>query len=465
MYRPCYAPVFPASTSSRCALNRIRLILLLIVLVMLLVFTFGSEGVMCLIRQTAYRLRHCRDGNDDPRLDIGFTLDRWIRETPRVRNALIWRPDATTALGYPDWSRADKNRLAASYARMRDGGEAGLSGTPPITGFRYRGDGRGELRDRVFAVEYSRDTVRDIFFAHVAHSLLVEIEGRVRWRLEELADEHLPYLFDSQHLFQWDSVLDSHSISVSLGEATPGDPARIYNWISERGILQTSRRGTSILMLEWCRRLFHDSGFITSPGGEPDVYPGSREGNSAHWQYEGFQPVERTLNGTHRLDSPVAHHWTHGCQGTTGLLRCVLRTINIPVRRADGCGHAIPHFLSEGVFVSHGDDPYGSWMKNFTPQIPMAEILVDDDLLAGYFDNCDHVGRGVSAAILRRLPDQMLERRCRDIRGGNPRNAGEVIEVFGNDYTLAELEAERLWERLDAEIERRGGCDVILGPE
>ena len=53
------------------------------------------------------------------------------------------------------------------------------------------------------------------------------------------------------------------------------------------------------------------------------------------------------------------------------MLRSVLRAVNIPVKREDGCGHAIPHFLAEGEFLSHGDDPYNRYMKESTSQVPM----------------------------------------------------------------------------------------------
>ena len=108
MYRPCYAPVFPASSAVDCALQNIRLAILLVFLILILIVTFGSEGILCLIRRTQFRMRHCREGNDDPRIDLGFTLDRWIERTPRIRNAIIWRPDATreTIIALLEWCRS-----------------------------------------------------------------------------------------------------------------------------------------------------------------------------------------------------------------------------------------------------------------------------------------------------------------------------------------------------------------------
>ncbi len=468
MYRPCYAPVFPASSAVDCALQNIRLTILLVFLILILIVTFGSEGILCLIRKTQFRMRHCREGNNDPRIDLGFTLDRWIERTPRIRDAIIWRPDATRALAYHDWDRADKDRLADVYERLRTESDAGLAEDPPIMGFQYYDEGRGELDNHVVVTAYSLDVARQTFFAQVAQSLLVEIEERVPWRLAALSDEYLAFLFDSQNTYLWNNDLDLHSLNLFVGKATPGDPGRIYSWLSHSDFIRATPRETIIALLEWCRGLFHD-GTLEDSSGVVLWYAGSRDGNLAHWQYEGFPPVERTLNGTRRGGSPRLLNWTHGCQGTTGMLRSVLRAVNIPVKREDGCGHAIPHFLTEGEFLSHGDDPYHRDMKGSSSQVPMEAILLSVDLLDGFFDDCreghSRVGWGVSDALARLLPDPILQMRCRDLASGSGRTGGEVFALFGRHFTEAELLDRELWARMDAAIEARGDCDVILGPD
>lgn len=461
MYRPCYAPTFRPRSALDCALYAIRGAFLLALLAILLIITFGSQGILCRMRQVAYRMRHCREGNSDPAIDIGFTLDRWIRETPRIRSAIIWRPDGDRAIAYPDWSRADKALLAELYEQLAETGDAGLDVEPPIAGFRYFDEGRGERLNTVAATAYDLDVGRRTFFAHVAQSLLAEIQGEVPWRLDELSDAQLAYLFDSQHMYGWNRDLGRHVLWTGLGKATPGDPGRVHAWLRANGIIRLNRLDTVVAMLEWCRNMRHDSALVIDD--VPDTRPGSRDGNELHWQYEGFQPVERTLAGTRRGDSPRDAHWTGGCQGTTGFLRCVLRTVNIPVKREDGCGHAIPHFLAERVFLSHGDDPYNGRMR-WTPPIPMREILVPADRLPGFFDDCDRVGWGVVNALQERLPEPLLEMRCRDLAAGAADDGGEVWEVFERYFSLAELREARLWERLDEEIERRGGCSNIVGP-
>ena len=89
-------------------------------------------------------------------------------------------------------------------------------------------------------------------------SLLVEIEERVPWRLAALSDEHLAFLFDSLNTYLWNNDLDRHSLNPFLGKATPGDPGRMYSWLTHSGITRATTRETIIALLEWCRSLFHD---------------------------------------------------------------------------------------------------------------------------------------------------------------------------------------------------------------
>ncbi len=70
MKNPCYAPVFEGSSGLECFLRAIRWAFLLVALILLLVITFGSPGILCLIRQTAFRIQHCRQGNADPTINL-----------------------------------------------------------------------------------------------------------------------------------------------------------------------------------------------------------------------------------------------------------------------------------------------------------------------------------------------------------------------------------------------------------
>ena len=233
-------------------------------------------------------------------------------------------------------------------------------------------------------------------------------------------------------------------------------------------MIMGSRRDTVLALLEWCRRLSHHGGDRDSVTEEITLEAGSRDGNEIHWQYEGFPPVERTIAGTERRGWPGPRHWTGGCQGTTRFLHCLLRTVNIPVSRADGCGHAIPHFLSINAFLSHGDDPYNRVMKQWTPRIAMSEILLDDERLVDFNYECaddapSDVGRGVTEAIIGLLPDQLIELHCEDVSSGVSRADGQVMAYCARDnIDDSYLSRVRFWERLQAELDRRGGCDGLI---
>ena len=56
-------------------------------------------------------------------------------------------------------------------------------------------------------------------------------------------------------------------------------------------------------------------------------------------------------------------HWTAGCHGTTGLLRNVLRAVNVPVQILRVCGHGQVHVLTEGTYLDHADNPYNLGFK------------------------------------------------------------------------------------------------------
>jgi hypothetical protein len=144
------------------------------------------------------------------------------------------------------------------------------------------------------------------------------------------------------------------------------------------------------------------------------VEHGTSAGNEAvdvidQWQYGGFPPVTRMIEGTpisndipvSEADSALARR-TAGCWGTTGFLRAVLRTVNLPITlvtipSCDDGVHATPHFLTEGRYLSHGDDPYSRY--DGAP-FPGLDLMIDESTFADWFGStlpkevaCKNVGR------------------------------------------------------------------------
>jgi hypothetical protein len=87
---------------------------------------------------------------------------------------------------------------------------------------------------------------------------------------------------------------------------------------------------------------------------------------NAVWQYRGYPPLSRIVHGTVDANYPTlgTQHWTAGCHGSVGFLSAVLRAVNIPVRPVWVCGHELAYFITEGLYLDHGDGPYNLNVKN-----------------------------------------------------------------------------------------------------
>jgi hypothetical protein len=71
----CYAPVFKPSNVWTCFIMTIILTLVIAELVVLLILAiFGGpdaiQKVLCMIKQTAFRMSHCLKGNSDPNIAL-----------------------------------------------------------------------------------------------------------------------------------------------------------------------------------------------------------------------------------------------------------------------------------------------------------------------------------------------------------------------------------------------------------
>jgi hypothetical protein len=140
---------------------------------------------------------------------------------------------------------------------------------------------------------------------------------------------------------------------------------------SQNEIIQESRLDSIKAMLDWGANLVHFYGSAT------------RENALAHWGHRYFPTVELVINGTVRDGESELRHWTMGCYGTSFFIKDVLRAINIPVRVPFICEHAEMAFVSEGLFVDHGDNPYNS---NYTgSQCGADHLLIDAATFAERF--------------------------------------------------------------------------------
>ena len=73
----------------------------------------------------------------------------------------------------------------------------------------------------------------------------------------------------------------------------------------------------------------------------------------------------------------------------------------------------------------------------------------------------DNIGRQTRELALQYLPNYVLKRHCNDLAAGRNHANSQVAEIFDRNYTIAQLEALDLWNRMDDKIADLGGCAAI----
>ena len=145
--------------------------------------------------------------------------------------------------------------------------------------------------------------------------------------------------------------------------------------------------------------------------------------------------MERIIEGTVSSANPSIgeQHYTAGCWGTAGFLRALLRTVNIPVDiGASPTAHALPGFPSEGLNLSHGDDPY-TQISKWQPLFPIDDLFIDDMKYSAWFGpsvppgiQLNNVGRQPTDLAIRDLPNDLLRLYCNDQARGLDHATGRV---------------------------------------
>jgi hypothetical protein len=409
-----------------------------------------------------------------PRRPAKHLPDPWsllLASVPGLVDAIVWRAPGPAAqvngvaTPYRNWSQVQKLELRDAWARIVNGSHRPLSFTPKV-GLTL--DNGGEL----WSTKLSPQSAWKYFLAYVAQCLAIESRQSVPWSLRDYRAADLAYVLDSKSLFHYSSallrygVINQHSILDSLGASQPGDPVLTYQSLRTLSLVGADRRDTIDRMLDWCRsNLAHFYGSFAP------------KNLFAHWQYQGWPPIDRVLSGTTHPQFGF-RHWTAGCWGTAGFLRNTLRTVNIPVSLEPRDGHALPHFhlplaggATRDLYLSHGDDPYNSgWIS--TPPVPIAELPIDDARFQSWFGpnaalppGGTNVGRQTVELAIRYLSNYLLRLHCGDLAAGRSPAQSQVFDPqiggLGRYYTVAELQAQMLWQRLDDKITTLGGCGNV----
>ena len=129
------------------------------------------------------------------KLDLALYLGTHTNIRQRINLEVDCPPgdDEGVFLHYDFWPAAWKNRMAAFLAAYR-GGHA-LPMEDPLPLGPYDPSYGGNLLYR------SNDLARDTYLAQIAHTLWLELDKRVPWRLQDYTDHELTYLLDSSNFF------------------------------------------------------------------------------------------------------------------------------------------------------------------------------------------------------------------------------------------------------------------------
>lgn len=218
----------------------------------------------------------------------------------------------------------------------------------------------------------------DLYLRWIALNLVIEIEGGVPWSIADYDTDTLKLFLDSTSMmtknndgtFDMASENPGHGSYIhrfsNLGSSLIAPPRYTLAFLAENDLIGSDRLDTIERVMAWAsQHLWH-------------FYGGNEYANmEAHWQYRGLPPITRIIEGTNNeIADDMFGHWTAGCHGTTGFMRNVLRAVNIPMRIATICGHSQAEFVTEGLFLDHGDNVYNS---DFTGSgLPAKDLLIDE---------------------------------------------------------------------------------------
>jgi len=304
-----------------------------------------------------------------------------------------------------------------------------------------------------------------MYLAHVAHILMVEIKGVVPWSLCDYYSDpvELSELLQG-NFYYWFPTSITYPGYAIRGNVTTAHPNVTFTFMVNNGLIGTTRLQTIANVLNWSRGMHHFLGPFTTKNME------------YHWQYRGQPPVSRIIDGTVLNPQAVPGypdplHWTKGCGGTSGFIKEVLRSVNIPVTVVtinQACPHATPYFPSEGRYLSHGDDPYTSYWKADAPNTlnpPMEEFLLDQATFTSWFGGseqaaCNNIGRGPYKVMIDYPPDPLVQQYCNDENQQLSHAAGSVYNqnYFYLWYTVQELETAGFWTNLAQRAAVLGYC-------
>lgn len=319
-----------------------------------------------------------------------------------------------------------------------------------------------------------------LYAKKVAFQLALAMGGYLP-SITDYSENYLRELFDGRKIFRYvKPVGPGEWGNVSIRQPgywvipdVPGPPLMVFSYLAQHQLIGNNRTDTLKKILEWERNnLTHTFSGTTKCG---------KSYQEALWGYHGGPPLTTVLNGI-LMQCPIFYdqdqtgsilytdkqHWTGGCGGTAGFNNLIFGYLNIASQSL-----AYNHFQSsfalenQTLYVDHTDNPYS---LNGCDEIPTERILLDTPTFYGWFsyntgDRSKYVGRRVSDLALEYLPLCMLKDYCELDTPTTPHDHSKLYTGFmQGSYTVQELEAMHLWEKVQDKVNSLGGCNAILHP-
>ncbi len=382
--------------------------------------------------ETEYNEEESETGDEAP------DLNEWLEEKPSIAGAIFWE-NKKGAVSYSKWDDDKKESLQEIFASVWNEETVFEEDPVPNKAKLKKGDEVVQTMDE--------DLAWNIFASYLSQSLAMEIKEKLEWSLEDMSAQGLAELLDGRKMFVYDSEKNEYSIDYRFGYVVYCDPVTALQFLKENKIIKTKTTDSIAAMMEWCRKhLQHFS------GGD------DLENLYDQWQYKGFPPLIRMIEGTVQLSDPDSGkmHITYGCWGTTGFLKAILRIINIPVELVIAAGHAIPRFVEEKLYLSHGDDLYNQ-LAFADPPIPIDKFLIEEEKFKKWFSGSDeendkNIGRQVLELAIEYLPTCLLIDFGEDMEEEKDHSNGAVYQHFKNMYSVEALEKKGLWKKLNQRV-------------
>jgi len=352
------------------------------------------------------------------------SLTKWLATHPTIANSIKWQfKFETSAYDVPEsakkswsgWSASEQQDLIKAFEAVwnwyykQSAPFNNLQESIPYPPINLSETATDDNKSPYVVVDESY--AWQLYIRWIALNLLIEIGKHFPWSILSYNAEELQILFDSAAFMSRRSD-GKYNICTgdpehtnymkrkdNLGASLVAPPRYTYVFLVKNNIIGSTRYGTIANLLQWVsKNLCHFYG--------DDTY-GNME---VHWQYRGIPPITYIIEGTTNTLTKEFKHWTAGCHGTIGFLRNVLRAANIPVQIVRICGHSLAYFITEKLYLDHGDNPYN--LTFIALGLPASALLINETTYKNWFGtdpnnhekNCNYIGHQVGVLASGKAP-------------------------------------------------------------